>query len=53
VQHQTYSRGKLYKKDQVNCCFFGETIPHVLVSHGRRLKNKIFYEVVLEDIEEV
>lgn len=53
VQHQTYERTKLYKKDRVTCHYFGETIPHVLVSHGRRLKNKILYEVANEDMTEL
>ena len=50
VQHQTYERTKLFKKDRVSCHFFGEEIPHVLVSHGRRLKNKILYEVANADM---
>jgi hypothetical protein len=51
VQHHTYERTKLYRKDRVSCHFFGEEIPHVLVSHGRRLKNKILYEAANEDME--
>ena len=33
--------------------YFGDKIPHVIVSSGERLKNKVLYEIVNEDIEEV
>lgn len=37
----------------MSCHFFGEDIPHVLVSHGKRLKNKILYEVANDDMEQL
>lgn len=53
MQHNLYQRSKLYKRDRVTYEHFGEEVPHVLVSNGRRLKQRVLYEVVSEDIEEV
>ena len=51
MQYNTYERSKLYKKDRVKLEYFGDKIPHVIVSSGQRLKNKVLYEIVNEDIE--
>ena len=40
-------------KDKVKFQYFGEKIPHIIVSNGQRLKNKVLYEVALNDIEEI
>ena len=52
MQQKVYERSKLYKRDRVSCHFFGEAVPHVLVSSGRRLKQKVLYEVAEQDTEE-
>ena len=41
----------LYKKDIVEKEFFDEEIPHVMVLDGKKPKNKIIYDVVLEDLK--
>ena len=36
----------------MSCHHFGEIIPHVLVSNGRRLKQRVLYEIAETDTEE-
>lgn len=43
VQHNVYEKSKLYKKDRVSYKFYDTETPHILVSNGKRLKNKILY----------
>ena len=40
----------LYHKDLVIRKFYGDKIPHFLVSDGKRKKNNIFYERALNDL---
>jgi len=42
----------LYKKDKVECRFYKESIPHILVLDGKRKKN-IIYDIALEDLKVV
>ena len=41
----------MYKKDFVEKQFYGQDIPHVMVADGKKRKNKILYEIVLEDLK--
>ena len=41
----------MYKKDVIRRESYGEKIPHLLVSDGRKRKNNIIYDIVLEDLK--
>lgn len=50
MKNTTVEKKILYKKDIVMRKQYGEKIPHFLVADGKRRKNNIIYDTVMDDL---
>ena len=49
--HNNLDKTMMYKKDVIKREYYGQKIPHLLISDGRKRKNNIIYDIVLEDLK--